>query len=109
MRVLFAVIALSLLPVTGCASHHGSPESFEIWQLEGAVTAVDASSIQVRHKSGRIVVVEVDDQTTYLHHKQPASKDMLIKGTRVIVEVERHANVDHALRVEIFEGARRSS
>ena len=45
---------------------------------------------------------------TFVHDKQPASKDLLIKGTRVMVEVERQGPVDHALRVEIFAGGKRT-
>jgi hypothetical protein len=99
--VLFAVIVIPLISATSCASHSSS-QPFHIWQLKGAVAAVDASSIRVRHKSGQIVVLQIDERTTYIHHKQPASTDLLIKGTRVIVEVERQGAVDHALRVEIF-------
>jgi nitrate reductase NapAB chaperone NapD len=106
--VLFAVIGIPLISATSCAVHSSS-QSFHVWQVKGAVAAVDASSIRVRHKSGQVVVVLIDERTTYVHNKQPASKDLLIKGTRVIVEVERRGAVDHALRVEIFEGARRSS
>jgi hypothetical protein len=47
-------------------------------------------------------MLRIDERTTYIHHKQPVPKDLLNKGTRVIVEVERHGAVDHALRVEIF-------
>jgi hypothetical protein len=100
-QLLVALIAASLISITGCAPRRSS-EAFHIWQLKGAVAAVDASSIRVRHKSGQIVVLQIDKRTTYIHHQQPASTDLLIKGTRVIVEVERHGAVDHALRVEIF-------
>ena len=106
--LLFAIVTIALMSATGCAAHSSS-EPFHVWQLKGAVATVDASSIRVRHKSGQVVVLLIDERTTYVHNKQPASKDLLIKGTRVIVEVERRGTTDHALRVEIFEGARRSS
>ena len=105
---LIGVIGIALVAFGGCASRASRPAP-QIWTLEGAVAAVDASSIRVRHKSGQVVVLEVDERTAYLHNKQPASKDLLIKGTRVIVEIERRGGIDRALRVEIFEGARRSS
>ena len=105
--VLVALIGVALIPVTGCASHSLQP-TFQVWKIEGAVAAVDASSLHVRHKSGQVVELQIDERTTYLHNKQPASKDLLIKGTRVIVEIERRGGVDHALRVEIFEGARKA-
>jgi len=106
--VLFAVIGVGLTPLTGCAAHSSRP-ALQTWELEGAVAAVDASSIHVRHKSGQVVELLIDERTTYVHNKQPASMDLLITGTRVIVQIERRGAVDHALRVEIFEGARRSS
>jgi len=103
-----AVISVGLAPLTDCAAHSSRP-AFQVWELEGAVAAVDASSIQVRHKSGQVVVLLTDERTTYVHNKQPASKDLIVAGTRVIVQIERRGAVDHAVRVEIFEGARRSS
>jgi hypothetical protein len=105
---MFAVINIALVTLAGCASHSPRP-AFQTWELDGAVAAVDASSIHVRHKSGQVVELLIDERTTYVHNKQPASKDLLITGTRVIVQIERRGAVDHALRVEIFEGARRSS
>lgn len=106
--VLVAVIHVGLTPLTGCAAHSSRPAS-QMWELEGAVAAVDGSSIHVRHKSGQVVELLIDERTTYVHNKQPASKDLIIAGTRVIVQIERRGAVDHAVRVEIFEGARRSS
>jgi hypothetical protein len=91
----------------GCTERSPS-QTFHVWQLKGAVTAGDASSMRVRHKSGQIVVLAIDERTTFVHDKQPASKDLLIKGTRVMVEVERHGAVDYALRVEIFAGGKRT-
>jgi hypothetical protein len=105
---LVAAIAASLISTTGCASRSAS-QPFHIWRLKGAVADVDVSSIRVRHKSGQVVVLMVDERTTYVHDKQPASKDLLIKGTRVVVEVERRGAVDHALSVEIFGGARKTA
>jgi hypothetical protein len=104
-RLLYAAIGASLLCVTACTARSSS-QAFHVWQLKGAVAAVDASSIRVRHKSGQIVVLTIDDRTTFVRDKQPASKDLLIEGTRVMVEVERRGAVDHALRVEICAGAK---
>src|SRR5262249_53735460 len=58
-RLLFAVIGVALVPLTGCASH-STPPAFQMWQLEGAVATVDASSIRVRHKSGQVVEILID-------------------------------------------------
>ena len=107
-RDALAAVIASVIAVTGCASRSSS-QGFHIWELKGAVTAIDASSIHVRHKSGQVVVLMIDERTTYVHNKQPSSKDLLMKGTRVIVHIERDGAVDHALRVEIFEGARRTA
>jgi len=98
-------IALVLFVVTACAHRVSSQEPFP-WQLRGAVTSVQGSTIRVRHKSGQVVALTVDDRTVYLKNKQAATLDVVSVGTRVTVDVSRQAGVDRAVRIQISGGSR---
>jgi len=98
-------IALVLFVVTACAHRVSSQEPFP-WQLRGAVTSVQGSTIRVRHKSGQVVVLTVDDRTVYVKNKQTATSDVVSVGMRVTVDVSRQAGVDRAVRIQISGGGR---
>ena len=91
--------------VTACAHRVSSQEPFP-WQLRGAVTSIQGSTIRVRHKSGQIVALTVDDRTVYMKNKRAAGLEVVSVGTRVTVDVSRHAGVDRAVRIQIFGGGR---
>jgi hypothetical protein len=73
-----------------------------MWQVRGAVVAVQDSSVRVRHKSGQVVALTIDNETAYFSHKQPASFDQVKVGARVTVDVQRAGGLDRAVRVQIF-------
>jgi len=96
-------VLVSLFVATACAHRVSSQEPFP-WQLRGAVTSVQGSTIRVRHKSGKIVMLTVDDRTVYVKNKQAATLNLVSVGTRVIVDVSRQAGVDRAVRIQIGGG-----
>jgi len=96
-------VLVSLFVATACAHRVSSQEPFP-WQLRGAVTSIQGSTILVRHKSGQVVVLIVDDRTVYVKNEQTATLDAVSVGTRVTVDVSRQAGVDRALRIQIGGG-----
>jgi hypothetical protein len=103
-----SAIAIAALALGAC-THRVSTENTFAWQLRGAVLSVEGATVHVRHKSGQIVVLTVDDRTVYLKDKQPATLAGLTAGTRVTVDVSRAGGVDRAVRVQIFGGGRAAS
>ena len=59
-----------------------------VWQLRGPVVSVSDTLLQVRHRSGQVVDLQIDDSTSYTRNKQPDSRQSLQRGTRVMVDVE---------------------
>ena len=96
--LLFVGLALA----TSCV--HGAPRSGPyVWQLRGAVVSVSDTVLQVRHKTGGIVDVRIDDRTAYIKDKRAASRQSLLQGTRVMVDVETiQRDMYRARLVQIF-------
>jgi hypothetical protein len=72
--------------------------------LRGAVVAVADGTVDVRHRTGRVIRVILDDRTTYARHHAPVAKDALHRGVRVAIDVERTVQVDRAVHIELFGG-----
>ena len=85
--------------------HSPSKSGPYVWQLRGVVVSVTDSRLQVRHKTGGILDLQIDDRTAYVRNRQPDSRRSLLQGTRVMVEVETvQRDVYRARVVEIFGG-----
>ena len=105
-RPITLLVALSLAFAPACGARVPKAGPY-VWQLRGAVVSVTDSRLQVRHKTGGIVDLQIDDHTAYVRNKQPDSRQSLGQGTRVMVEVETiQRNVYRARVVEIFGGRR---
>ena len=77
-----------------------------VWQLRGAVVDVDRKSLYVRHKSGQVVALRIDDQTVLLRDGRRETLAALRPGTRVVVDVEPlGGGAQRARRVRLFGGA----
>ena len=75
------------------------------WELRGAVVSVNDTTIKVRHKTGQFVDLQTDDRTVYTRNKQPDSRESILRGTRVIVDVETlQRGLYRARVVQIFGG-----
>jgi hypothetical protein len=105
-HTLIAVaIAAAVVAATACA--HADPGARRaIWQLRGAIVAVDDhSTIRVRHKSGQIVEVGLDRETTFVSGGQPTDATALHAGARVVIDVEPLGDGrQRARRVRVFSG-----
>ena len=101
-RVVAAAFTVLMSATAACV--RGAPsQTPHVWLLRGAVVAVQDSSIRVRHKSGQVVVLMLDERTTYFVHKKPAPSGLLKVGARVMVDVHRAGGIDRAVRVQISE------
>ena len=79
------------------------------WQLRGAVVSVNDTMFQVRHKSGGIVDLQIDDETSFVKNDRTDSRRSLLRGARVVVDVDTiQGGVYRARVVRIFGGGRPS-
>lgn len=102
IRLLLA--ALATVGV-GCAAR--APQGPHVWQLRGAVISAQGTTLEVRHKSGRIVTLVLDEQTQYIRNDSPVSSDSLHPDSRVRVEIESSASGQRARRVHVSGGGTR--
>ena len=85
-RLLIAVTLVSIL-LTACAAHRpGVP--YAPWQLRGTIVDVREDHVRVRHKSGQIVDLVLDDGTAIVSQEGMVTRSALIGGRRVVVSVE---------------------
>ena len=103
LRRLAVLVALTILTLTGCVHRSSSGERFAPWELRGTVVEVTAGSLRVRHKSGQILDLRLDDRTTIVGAEGTATVSALTRGRRVVVNVEPLENgAARAARVRIF-------
>lgn len=101
---LLLLVGLTLTPA---CTHRIAGAGPYVWQLRGAVVSVNGTVLQVRHKSGQIVVLQIDDRTAFIRNKQADSWQSLSRGTRVMVDVETlPRGVYRARLVQMFGGGR---
>ena len=70
--------------------------------VRGSVTAIDPACIQLKHKTGQLVSIGLQQTTTYLWDDAPASLADVIIGTRVIVFLEQPGSAPTAQEVRIL-------
>ena len=83
LPVLLLALAISL---AGCA-HRVEPGY--VWTLWGTVADFSGTALSVRHKSGRIVTMQIDAGTIFTSEGHPTGPGALAKGARVAVDVQR--------------------
>ena len=100
------LLALSLGVMLGMACAHAVPQPGpHVWQLRGAVVSATDDLLRVQHKTGGIVELQIDDRTVYTRNKQPDSRRSLLRGTRVMVDVENLSGpIYRAQRIQLFGG-----
>jgi len=104
-RIQALTLVGALIWSAGCA-HPDPAGRMAVWQLRGAVVAVEHGELRVRHKSGQIVDLLVDDETVVLHGGQRADPGALHAGARVVVDVEPlGGGRQRARRVHLSGGA----
>ena len=105
IRRVSVLLIVALALGTACA-HRVRSYRYE-WRLRGAVVSVNDTMFQVRHKSGGIVDLQIDDETSFVKNDRADSRRSLIRGARVIVDVDTiDRGVYRARLVRIFGGGR---
>jgi hypothetical protein len=103
MRTWIPVLLAGELALASACTHRVESSGPEVWQLRGAVVSVSDTLLQVRHKTGQVVDLQINDRTLYTRNKQPDSRQSLRRGTRVMVDVESlRRGVYRARLVQIF-------
>ena len=97
------IAAALLIGALACAARR-APQA---WQLKGAVATSQNTTLEVRHKTGGLVLITVDEKTLYVHNGSPVTSQLLTPGRRVTIEVETNAGENRARRVDIFGGGTR--
>ena len=106
MRKWIRVLIVGGLAFFPACTHRVVTSGPSVWQLRGAVVSVNDTMLQVRHKTGQVVDLQIDDRTLYTRNKQPDSRQSLLRGTRVMVDVESLGRgVYRARLVQTFGGA----
>jgi hypothetical protein len=96
VRIALTLVAAAV--IAGCA-HHVSGGPARRWELRGAIVTVTDQHVAVRHKTGQIVDLLLDDRTLIVHDRVPQGRDALSRGRRVRVEVEPLASGGSLARV----------
>jgi len=74
-----------------------------VWHLRGAIVGVETDRVRIRHKSGQIVELIVDDQTVLLRGKERVTLDAARQAARVIADVQPLGDGrQRALKVRLF-------
>jgi hypothetical protein len=91
------------LALAPASTHRVSSSDPLVWQLRGAVVSASHTLLQVRHKTGQVVDLQIDDRTLYTRNTHPDSRPSLLRGTRVMVDVESLQSGEYRARlVRIF-------
>jgi hypothetical protein len=98
-----SVLTAIMMFVTACGPKtgmHGSPAT---WELRGRVEAISGSRLEVRHKSGRIVPLQIDGGTEFVGDGGRNVRGAVTAGMRVTVRVETEPSGGYRARaVRVF-------
>jgi len=104
-RLALRLMIVVTIALAAC-SHRTPPASFAPYELRGTVVEVNAERLRVRHKSGHVVELLLDDRTTVIGQEGAATLSAVTHGRRVIVNVEPLADGrSRAARVRVFGAA----
>ena len=59
-----------------------------IWELRGAIVDATGDRLRVRHKTGEVIDLIIDDRTQVMRNERPESCEALRRGVRVRVVIE---------------------
>lgn len=102
MIIRRALLLIALVTLGGCV-HRAAGVSASVWELRGAVVTITPELLTVRHKTGQVVPLVIDDQTVFLRDHRRESAAALKPGVRIAITVETSPpHVYRAKQVEIF-------
>ena len=102
LRLSLVAVMIAACAATACI--HGVTGGVAgAYELRGAVVTVSADRIRVRHKTGQIVELLVDEQTQVLRNDKPEARAVLREGMRVRVMVEpMGGGIERAKSVRVY-------
>ncbi len=86
MRAVLAGLLIAATLATAGCTHAVQPGY--VWNLWGTVVDVSQSELRVRHKTGRVVTLQIDAETVVTFENHAAALDLLTRDARVSVDVE---------------------
>jgi len=102
-RALVHAAVAAIVSALAACSHRTAPQPFASWELRGTVVDQSGEHLRIRHKSGRIVELVLDDRTAVIDQEGAAALSALRHGRRVIVKVEPLADgAARAAQVRVF-------
>ena len=102
-RALVHVAVAVIVSALAACSHRSVSQPFASWELRGTVVDMTGEHLRVRHKSGRIVDLLLDDRTAVIDQEGVATFSGLRNGRWVVVNVEPLADGRaRAARVRAF-------
>ena len=94
-------IFLTIMMSAACI-HHLAGSEIQAWRLRGRVVAMTEDSLDVRHKSGQVVRISLDDRTEYYLNRKSESRQIVLRDTRVTVDVESVVGGNRARRIDVY-------
>ena len=102
LQLTLSAAIVVLLSASACARPHPAQYQPRRWELRGAVVAVTDTGLEVRHKTGRVISLRLDEHTAYQHHHAASTREALHRGVRVAVDVESSNQGYRALTIQVF-------
>ena len=100
MPLLWIVLAITM---SAACAHHLTGSKVRLWRLRGRVVAMTEDTLDVRHKSGQVVRISLDDHTEYYLNRNVDSRQSVHRDTRVTIDVETTtARGNRARRIDVF-------
>jgi hypothetical protein len=82
---------------------HALVVAFAVYQLRGAIVSADQGHLRVRHASGQIVELLLDDQTVFLRGRERVTVDALQSARRIVGEVQPFSDGrQRAVKVHLY-------
>jgi hypothetical protein len=87
LRASSVLVLAAILSLAGCI-HRVDGGSPGVWELRGAIVDATADHLRVRHKTGQVIELAIDDRTEVMRGERPETAGALRRGARVRVTVE---------------------
>jgi hypothetical protein len=94
-------IVISMIVSAACA-HRLTGSEVRLWQLRGRVVAMTEDTLEVRHKSGQVVRVNLDDRTEYYLNRKLDSRQSVHRDTRITIHLEASVRGNRARRIDVY-------
>jgi hypothetical protein len=88
MRIRLVAVLLGAALATAVAGCVHKVQPGYVWNLWGTVADFSQTELSVRHKSGRIVKLHLDNATIFTSDHRPAGPEALARAAHVSVDVE---------------------